>query len=77
MLSYLRAVAHRNRENRESGASAVEYGLMVAAIAAVIVVVVFALGGVVKNTFGDTCRTIDGQGNTAGGAVVPKGCEAP
>lgn len=56
MLSYLRAVAHRNRENREQGASAVEYGLMVAAIAAVIVVVVFALGGVVKGAFDNTCK---------------------
>ena len=42
----------------ESGASAVEYGLLVAAIAALIVIIVFALGGVVKDTFDNTCDTI-------------------
>ncbi len=35
----------------EDGATALEYGLMVAAIAAVIVIVVFALGGKVSNAF--------------------------
>lgn len=44
--------------NDEEGASAVEYGLMVAAIAALIVVVVFALGGVVKSVFNNTCKSI-------------------
>jgi pilus assembly protein Flp/PilA len=43
----------------EKGASAVEYGLLVAAIAAVIVVVAFALGGIVKEAlFEDTCQVI-------------------
>ena len=35
----------------EEGATAVEYGIMVAAIAAVIVAVVFAVGGKVNNAF--------------------------
>lgn len=35
----------------EDGATAVEYGLMVAAIAAVIVTVVFTLGGKVEDAF--------------------------
>ena len=35
----------------EEGATAVEYGLMVAAIAAVIVIVVFALGTKVNTAF--------------------------
>jgi pilus assembly protein Flp/PilA len=35
----------------EEGATAVEYGIMVAAIAAVIVVVVYELGGYVKAGF--------------------------
>lgn len=35
----------------EEGATAVEYGLMVAAIAAVIVAIVFALGQNVSNAF--------------------------
>ena len=38
----------------DKGASAVEYGLLVAAIAAVIVGVVFGLGGVVKGAFSQT-----------------------
>ena len=42
----------------EQGASAVEYGLLVAAIAALIVIIVFALGGVVKEVFEDTCGEI-------------------
>jgi pilus assembly protein Flp/PilA len=39
----------------DEGASAVEYGLLVAAIAAIIILVVFALGTFVKGTFKDTC----------------------
>ena len=39
----------------DSGASAVEYALMVAAIAAVIVLVVFGLGGLIKSGYQDTC----------------------
>jgi pilus assembly protein Flp/PilA len=35
----------------EDGATALEYGLMVAAIAAVIVIIVFALGTKVSNAF--------------------------
>jgi pilus assembly protein Flp/PilA len=55
MLAYIRKVAQvRNDE----GASAVEYGLLVAAIAALIVLIVFALGGVVKGVFTDTCSAV-------------------
>ncbi len=42
------------RRLRDAGASAVEYGLLVAAIAAVIVGVVFGLGGIVSDTFSQT-----------------------
>lgn len=42
----------------EQGATAVEYGLIVAAIAGVIIVVVFTLGGKVKNTFGNVSNAI-------------------
>ena len=43
----------------EAGASAVEYGLLVAAVAALIAVVVFALGGVIREAlFEDTCGEI-------------------
>ena len=48
----------------ERGASAVEYGLLIAGIAALIVVAVFALGPIVKEAFTDTCTEID-SGNSA------------
>jgi len=38
----------------DDGASAVEYGLLIAAIAAVIVGIVFGLGSLVKDSFGKT-----------------------
>jgi pilus assembly protein Flp/PilA len=38
----------------DRGASAVEYGLLVAGIAALIVLVVFTLGGTVKGAFTNT-----------------------
>lgn len=44
--------------NRDEGASAVEYGLIVVAIAAVVVAVVFALGALVRDTYGDSCGVI-------------------
>lgn len=57
-----------NRRDNEDGASAVEYGLLVAAIAALIVVIVFLLGGVVKDVFQGTCDEIasGASGMTAG-----------
>ncbi len=60
MLDHLRKLASPKRRNEE-GASAVEYGLLVALIAAVIVVAVFALGGLVKSTFHQTCSAITTQ----------------
>ncbi|MGA9748611.1 MAG: Flp family type IVb pilin, partial [Nocardioides sp.] len=53
-----------NRRDNEDGASAVEYGLLVAAIAALIVVIVFLLGGVVKDVFTDTCDEISTKATT-------------
>jgi pilus assembly protein Flp/PilA len=55
MLAYLRKVTRRNQDR---GASAVEYGLMVAAIAAVIVSAVFVLGDTVKTKFTETTNCI-------------------
>lgn len=49
---------------REKGASAVEYGLLVAAIAAIIAATAFALGNVVSHVFEKTCVSVakgDGQ----------------
>jgi pilus assembly protein Flp/PilA len=42
----------------EDGASAVEYGLLVAGIAALVVAVVFVFGGVIKGAFQTTCNTV-------------------
>lgn len=54
MIQRIRTTFTKNDE----GASAVEYGLLVAAIAAVIVIIVFALGGVIQGVFQDTCDEI-------------------
>ncbi len=47
------------RARRDDGASAVEYGLLVAAIAAIVVTVVFAIGNFVQDAFEDTCTNIN------------------
>jgi pilus assembly protein Flp/PilA len=54
------------RRRSDDGASAVEYGLLVAGIAALIVAVVFVFGGVIKNAFSLTCGTISSNGATPG-----------
>ena len=64
MLSYICGVA---RARRDDGATAVEYGLLVAAIAALIVLAVLALGGIVEKVLGETC---DAK-HTAGGSAKP------
>ena len=55
MLQLLQRLTARKDEK---GASAVEYGLLVAAIAALIVIIVFSLGGVVKEVFNKTCTSV-------------------
>lgn len=58
-MEHLRNLAHASRAERdEAGASAVEYGLLVAGIAALIVAVVFLFGGMISDTFQGTCDTI-------------------
>lgn len=62
MLHYIRTVQRMQRivaRRNQDGASAVEYGLLVAAIAAVIVAVVFALGNVINTSFSNTCSAIN------------------
>ncbi|MEJ7832605.1 MAG: Flp family type IVb pilin [Nocardioides sp.] len=50
------------RESRNPrGASAVEYALLLAGIAAVVVIAVLALGGPVDEMFTDTCDEFDAQ----------------
>jgi pilus assembly protein Flp/PilA len=48
----------RRSRRLESGASAVEYGLLIAGIAAIIAVAVFAFGGGSTGMFQDSCKTI-------------------
>ena len=58
----------RTMFRHDEGASAVEYGLLVAAIAAIIVGVVFILGGKVASAFSSTCSSIGtGQGSGTSG----------
>ena len=59
MLDYLRIMINaRLAKMDERGASAVEYGLLVAGIAAVIVGIVFILGGQLKTAFQNTSTSI-------------------
>ena len=55
MLEFFRRLTNRRDED---GASAVEYGLLIAGIAALIVIIVFVLGGVIKNVFDKTCDAV-------------------
>ena len=60
MLDYLRIMINaRLAKMDERGASAVEYGLLVAGIAAVIVAVVFLLGDTLEGVFSKTNASID------------------
>lgn len=61
MFAFMRRV----RATRDAGASAVEYGLLVAAIAAVIAAAVFALGGYINGAFTSTCKTVAANGVTS------------
>ena len=69
MLDYLRIIlAGRTAKMSERGASAVEYGLLIAGIAALIVVVVFAFGGSLTGIFRDTCGAVtSGNGSASCG----------
>jgi pilus assembly protein Flp/PilA len=58
-------VIKRIREDEE-GASAVEYGLLVAAIAAIVILLVFAIGGWVQGAFKKTCDDLK-EGSEAAG----------
>ncbi len=62
MLEFIRSISARRNQD---GASAVEYGLLVAGIAALVVAIVFAFGGVISDAFEGTCKTIKGNGTAA------------
>jgi pilus assembly protein Flp/PilA len=59
MLDFLRIMlGARLAKIDERGASAVEYGLLITGIAAVIVAAVFFFGGAVLALFSNTCNTV-------------------
>ena len=65
MLEFLRIMLDARFEDRdERGASAVEYGLLIAGIAALIVVIVFAFGGVISDIFSETCSDVQSGART-------------
>jgi len=66
MLDYLRIMLAA-RKDSERGASAVEYGLLIAGIAALIVVVVFAFGDNLTNIFTETCDAVTASASSASG----------
>ena len=72
MIEYLRIMIDAQRAKMdERGASAVEYGLLVAGIAALVVIAVFALGPIVREAFSDTCEAI-----VAGSDSVTATCDS-
>jgi pilus assembly protein Flp/PilA len=72
MIEYLRIMLNAQRAKMdERGASAVEYGLLIAGIAALVVVAVFALGPIVKEAFADTCNEI-----TSGNSSITASCDS-
>jgi pilus assembly protein Flp/PilA len=50
----------------DEGASAVEYAILVAAIAAVVIALVYALGTWVKGTYTDNCEGFNSAGVSSG-----------
>ena len=56
---------------RDGGASAVEYGLVVFAVAAVVAIAVYALGGPVMGLYADTCAAVNGG---VAGSSGPQTC---
>ncbi|GAB3666913.1 hypothetical protein GCM10027596_35200 [Nocardioides korecus] len=63
MLEFFRSATVRRNDD---GASAVEYGLLVAGIAALIVAVVFLFGGMITGIFNNTCGKVKaGSASTA------------
>lgn len=65
----LELIRNLSAKKNDEGASAVEYGLLVAGIAALIVALVFTLGGTIKESFQTTCNTIK-----TGGATTASTC---
>ncbi len=66
MLNYLRIMLDAQKTKLdERGASAVEYGLLIAGIAALIVAVVFLFGDALSDIFQETCDDVTASSTTA------------
>jgi pilus assembly protein Flp/PilA len=68
MFLYMRSIIENRRD--DEGASAVEYGLLVAAIAAVVILLVFAIGTYVKGAFKTTCDGFASAGTSKVGTTA-------
>lgn len=66
MLMYM-----RNKMQDQKGATAVEYGIMVALIAAVIITIVSTLGGQIETAFTDVSGALTGAGVSAPAPATP------
>jgi pilus assembly protein Flp/PilA len=67
MYDYLRIMLDsRLARLDERGASAVEYGLLITGIAAVIALVVYAFGGMVTGLFTNTCSSVASHASQGG-----------
>lgn len=75
----MRAARRSLRTRRDEGASAVEYGLVVSLIAAVLVIAVFALGRVAAGQFGsiDCWSSTGGSSCSEAAAPLPAVESAP
>lgn len=63
MIQYLHILLNARRDD-ERGATAVEYGLLVALIAAIIVGIVATLGGQISDAFTTVSDALGGGGGT-------------
>ncbi|MGM7777284.1 Flp family type IVb pilin [Arthrobacter sp. KNU-44] len=73
MFAFFSNAASRIRRD-EKGATAVEYGIMVALIAVVIIAAVTLLGGTVKDTFSQVQCSVAGKTWTATTTTTPGKC---
>ncbi len=60
MFEYIIRFIMAGKARDEEGASAVEYGLLIAGIAALVALVVFILGGAISQLFTDMTDAING-----------------
>jgi pilus assembly protein Flp/PilA len=73
MFAFFSNTAAKIRRD-DKGATAVEYGIMVALIAVVIIVAVTALGGSLNGMFESVKCQIDGKTYTAAAGTTPSKC---